>query len=681
MSPRARTLLGGTVSSLGVLAVVAWTTAPTVTFGDSGELLAAAITAGIPHPPGYPLWTLLAHASIRLLGFATPGAAVALFSSLCLGLAGLASFAAFRELTRCEVSATLGTLALCLAPLVWDSATVAEVYAMDLALLSCGMWLATRACGRLAEGETLRPAFCCALGLALGSGLAHRSSHAAFHLGYVAWLVWSSRGGRMGTRAWLALGLGYGLGLLPWLWLPIRGGAWQWLPEELRTAPYAFQDVRTLGDFVALVTAKRYSYFLWGAGPRLWGLQLGFDGRVLGAQWLPPLWLGAAMGLACLRRVGARAVPALVVLTAGWLLFWNWAVMDPEPFLQPFLLGSAALLSLALSSVPERLPRHSAVRLGLWVVAAGSIAWAVPGTWRAVDRSSDLSAQDYACDVLEEVAGQPVQIVAGCDYTVGWDHRSYPLIHAYRAYGRGGRLWVWPIVQEDDVSWREFLDFLALEPEERERLAVVGTDRRSHEMALLAEETGLIRSAGSSWPSDGGAWTEALGWTSALRTSEPRDPPDTERPARLVAKGRRMLAQRPTDRYVRAMASAPFLELAQELCARHRAGEAVEALELGLSVMPDSLPLHEALGDALLSAGEIDRGLAELDSARGYAECFADWHEATRRLGWRLHQQGRWAEAIPALRDAIARRPESGEWGTERQMLDDCLERVGAATR
>jgi hypothetical protein len=46
---------------LVALVVYSWTLAPTVTPTDSGELILAAYGLGVAHPPGVPLWTMLAH--------------------------------------------------------------------------------------------------------------------------------------------------------------------------------------------------------------------------------------------------------------------------------------------------------------------------------------------------------------------------------------------------------------------------------------------------------------------------------------------------------------------------------------------------------------------------------------------------------------------------------------------
>ena len=43
------------------LVLYSWTLAPTVTLVDSGELIVVARFLGVAHPPGFPLWAMLAH--------------------------------------------------------------------------------------------------------------------------------------------------------------------------------------------------------------------------------------------------------------------------------------------------------------------------------------------------------------------------------------------------------------------------------------------------------------------------------------------------------------------------------------------------------------------------------------------------------------------------------------------
>ena len=56
----AQLLCAGTVFLVALL-LYSWTLAPTVTLTDSGELIVVARGLGIAHPPGVPLWIILAH--------------------------------------------------------------------------------------------------------------------------------------------------------------------------------------------------------------------------------------------------------------------------------------------------------------------------------------------------------------------------------------------------------------------------------------------------------------------------------------------------------------------------------------------------------------------------------------------------------------------------------------------
>src|SRR5689334_4976619 len=60
-SDRVRLLCAAVVFA-AALALYLITVAPTVTLVDSGELIVAAKSLGVAHPPGFPLYVLLTHA-------------------------------------------------------------------------------------------------------------------------------------------------------------------------------------------------------------------------------------------------------------------------------------------------------------------------------------------------------------------------------------------------------------------------------------------------------------------------------------------------------------------------------------------------------------------------------------------------------------------------------------------
>ena len=124
------------------------TLAPGLTFlhggPDGGDLIAAAHTLGVPHPSGYPTYTLLAWLASHL-----PVGSIAyrvnLLSAVCAGLAaGLVCLSAQILLAhsphRMALSAATG-LTLAFSSLLWSQAVIAEVYALLTLFAALLLWL------------------------------------------------------------------------------------------------------------------------------------------------------------------------------------------------------------------------------------------------------------------------------------------------------------------------------------------------------------------------------------------------------------------------------------------------------------------------------------------------------------------------------------------------------------
>ncbi|HAJ38167.1 MAG TPA: hypothetical protein DCL15_21045 [Chloroflexi bacterium] len=117
---------------------------------DGGELLAAAITGGVPHPPGYPLYTTLLQGWLTLIGWWAPASDLAWRGNLLSAISGAASvcltvLVAGELLPRGEASRWLWALAAGLAwafsPLLWSQSILTEVYSFHALLVVLLAWV------------------------------------------------------------------------------------------------------------------------------------------------------------------------------------------------------------------------------------------------------------------------------------------------------------------------------------------------------------------------------------------------------------------------------------------------------------------------------------------------------------------------------------------------------------
>ena len=131
-----------------LLAVYSLTLAPTVTLWDSGEFQAAIASLGIPHPPGTPLYIVLANAWATVLSPLPLALAVNLLSAVatavaCALLAGILARWLQDRLVGIAAGLSAGTMLA-----VWQNATETEIYAVSM-LLGVLMVLAGDRAGRL----------------------------------------------------------------------------------------------------------------------------------------------------------------------------------------------------------------------------------------------------------------------------------------------------------------------------------------------------------------------------------------------------------------------------------------------------------------------------------------------------------------------------------------------------
>jgi len=166
-----------------LVALYARTAAPGPTFSDGPEIVTAIVTLGVIHPTGYPLFTLVAHAFVKLLPLdVQPCVKVSLLNALCAGAAAVFTAHVARSVALlvrpspegekpgrpgADIAGLYAGLLLGTSPLVWDQVRIPEVYPFHLFLAAWALFSVIR------FEVTRLPRFLVMAALAIGLGLAH----------------------------------------------------------------------------------------------------------------------------------------------------------------------------------------------------------------------------------------------------------------------------------------------------------------------------------------------------------------------------------------------------------------------------------------------------------------------------------------------------------------------------
>ncbi|MCX6996380.1 MAG: DUF2723 domain-containing protein [Kiritimatiellaeota bacterium] len=364
-------VLGGAVF-LAALLVLWFLAAPSVTFHDSGEFALAAASAGIPHPPGAPTWTLLASAFLRLGHFADPARGTNLFSALggavTLGLlSGLVQAWTRRRFPALPVWAMAlagltPALLLLSSPAFLEQATTTEQYTLLTALLAA-LWLVIlRLAPDPAPAVTRAAAWPWLLVLGLLWGLAAGNHLSQLSLGLLA--AGGVIAGARRDKLWrdlfgngAACAAGFGLGALIFLWVPLRA----------RTNPLMdWGHVATFERFVWAVTRQQWTLRPLAAAPR------GFM-----SEWIASYDVIGQLGVLGV----VLAIAGVIVLFRRHSLWLFWLAAATIPYMAGLLLAHMRQDQIDINYIRQyglmdwHLPLYAALAVSAGMGVAGGLAW------------------------------------------------------------------------------------------------------------------------------------------------------------------------------------------------------------------------------------------------------------------------------------------------------------------
>uniref|UniRef100_A0A8C6QBW7 Transmembrane protein 260 n=1 Tax=Nannospalax galili TaxID=1026970 RepID=A0A8C6QBW7_NANGA len=233
-----------------VAAVFTLTLPPSVPGGDSGKVLRP--PSSVAHPPGYPLFTLVAKLAITLFPFGSVAYRVNLLCGLFGAVAASFLFFTVFRLSGSHAGGILAAGVFSFSRLTWQWSIAAEVFSLNNLFVGLLMALTVH----FEEAATAKErskiahigAFCC------GLSLCNQHTVVVYVLCIVPWILFRFlKEKELSLGSLLKLVLAFSAGLLPYVYLPIS--------SYLSHARWTWGDQTTLRGFLTHFLREEYGTF------------------------------------------------------------------------------------------------------------------------------------------------------------------------------------------------------------------------------------------------------------------------------------------------------------------------------------------------------------------------------------------------------------------------------------
>ncbi len=314
------------LAGLFIFIVYLYTLAPSIIGGDTGELVAVACATGVAHPPGYPLFSMLA----KLFSF-IPLSSIAwrvnLLSAVCDSIAAVVILITVRRWTRNQWAGLVAAGLFAFSPVIWANAVVAEVFALNNLLVAIMLYLGLR------FSEDRSPKFAYLSALAFGIGMTNHHTCLFYGIPIMLWILFMGRGQLWTIRRLATIAGCFAVGLLPYVYLPLA---------DLRTTAMSWGNTSSVRGFLTHLMRTEYGTFNLGANkPDSGGYFLLGIGEYFRALPYQTLFVGTILALIglyhAIRREGTKGFTVITLVAFSFYVI-VFHVLANVPIDQPLYL-------------------------------------------------------------------------------------------------------------------------------------------------------------------------------------------------------------------------------------------------------------------------------------------------------------------------------------------------------